>query len=61
MILWIRTFSCDLYFANVSFLNDSRVLEFANEYLIGFYRYINIGVFNISENFEFPWQRIREF
>ena len=32
-ILYIRNFSCDLYFANFSFLNYLRVLEFVSKYL----------------------------
>ena len=44
-----------------SFLNYSQVLEFPGEYLITIYRYLNKGAFNISENFEFARQQIREY
>ena len=53
--------SRDLYFANFSFLNYSRVLEFASEYSINLNSNLEIGVLNISENFEFARQRIRQY
>ena len=54
-------FSCDLYFANFSFLNYSRFFEFASDYLNNLNSYLKLGVFNISENFEFARQRFREY
>ena len=51
----------DLYFANFSFPNYSRFLEFASDYLNNLNSYLKLGVFNISENFEFARQQIREY
>ena len=46
-------FSCDLFFANFSFRNNSRFLEFVSEVMYNFNSYLKLGVFNISKNFEF--------
>ena len=61
VLVYIRKFSRDLYFANFSFRNYSRFLEFKNDYLNNLNSYLKLGVFNISENFEFARQRIREY
>ena len=54
-------FSRDLYFAIFSFLNYSRVHEFARKCSIKSNSYLNIGVFIIGKNFEFARQGIREY
>ena len=61
VLVYIRKFSRDLYFANFSFRNYSRFLEFTSDYLNNLNSYLKLGVFNISENFEFAWQRILEY
>ena len=38
---------------NFSFLNYSRFLEFASDYLNNLNSYLKLGVFKISKNFEF--------
>ena len=43
-------------FVNFLFPNYLRVLEFVSEYLINYKSNQDIGVFNISENFEFARQ-----
>ena len=46
---------------NFSFPNFSRFLELASDYLNNLNSYLKLGVFNISENFEFARQQIREY
>ena len=60
-VLWIQKFLHDLYIVNFYFSNYSRVLEFASQYWINYNSYLKICVNNISENFEFMRQRIREY
>ena len=50
-----------LSFAIFSFLNYSLDLEFASEYAINLNSNSKICAFNISVNFEFARQRIREY
>ena len=67
MFLWRNNtvdseiFLRDLYFADFSFPNYSRFLEFLSDYFNHLNSYLKLGVFNISENFEFERQQIREY